>query len=105
VTGTVATVCDLCAADRVTEWFYEDDVCWVAECEQCAVPMVVWRVHHPDPPSPLRAAMEARLVAVVTEHYDFEHWIDDTMRSIPDHFHAHARPRVGFTGYGRRRRV
>lgn len=34
--------CELCAAERITEWFYEDDECWIAECEQCYVPMVVW---------------------------------------------------------------
>jgi len=25
--------CELCLAERVTEWFHEDDVCWIAECE------------------------------------------------------------------------
>ena len=42
--------CELCAADRVTEWFYEDDECWIAECEACYVPMVVWKRHDPNPP-------------------------------------------------------
>ena len=23
--------CDLCEAAQITEWFHEDDVCWVAE--------------------------------------------------------------------------
>ena len=32
--------CDLCEAARITEWFHEDDVCWIAECEICATPMV-----------------------------------------------------------------
>ena len=35
---------------RLTEWFYEDDECWVAECESCCVPMVVWKAHDPSPP-------------------------------------------------------
>ena len=42
--------CDLCEAARITPWFHEDDLCWIAECEICAVPMVVWREHDPDPP-------------------------------------------------------
>ena len=25
--------CELCEAARVTDWFYEDDDCWVTECE------------------------------------------------------------------------
>ncbi len=37
--------CDLCEAARITPWFHEDDVCWIAECEICATPMVVWRWH------------------------------------------------------------
>ena len=43
--------CDLCEAARITEWFHEDDICWIAECEICAVPMVVWRGHGTEPPS------------------------------------------------------
>ena len=30
--------CDLCEAARITPWFHEDDICWIAECEICAVP-------------------------------------------------------------------
>ena len=29
--------------------------------------------------------------------------VDDNMRNIPDHYHAHARPRGGFFGHGMRR--
>jgi len=27
-----------------------------------------------------------------------EHYVDEHMRNIPDHYHAHARPRGGFFG-------
>ncbi|MEY2965979.1 MAG: hypothetical protein RLY50_29, partial [Actinomycetota bacterium] len=37
--------CELCEAARMTEWFFEDDEMWIAECESCGVPMVVWREH------------------------------------------------------------
>ena len=43
--------CDLCEAARITEWFHEDDICWIAECEICATPMVVWRSHGTEPPA------------------------------------------------------
>ncbi len=33
--------CDLCRAARITPWYHEDEICWIAECEICAVPMVV----------------------------------------------------------------
>ena len=43
-------MCELCEAARITEWFHEDDICWVADCEVCDVPMVVWKQHGDEPP-------------------------------------------------------
>ena len=97
--------CDLCEAARITPWFHEDDICWIAECEICAVPMVVWRDHGVSPPEETLVHMHTRLAAVVTEHFTFEHYVDDNMRNIPDHYHAHARPKGGFFGHNLRRRV
>jgi hypothetical protein len=96
--------CDLCEAARITPWFYEDDLCWIAECEICAVPMVVWKRHDRDPSAEVRTQLHERLATVVAEHFDFEHYVDENMRNIPDHYHAHARPRGGFFGHGLRRR-
>ena len=42
--------CDLCEAAKITHWFHEDDVCWIAECELCSTPMVVWKDHGTEPP-------------------------------------------------------
>ena len=42
--------CDLCQAARITPWFHEDEICWIAECTICATPMVVWRSHGTAPP-------------------------------------------------------
>jgi len=42
--------CELCTAARITPWYYEDDTCWIAECEICETPMVVWRNHGVQPP-------------------------------------------------------
>jgi len=95
--------CELCDAAHVTEWFFEDDVCWVAECEACFVPMAVWKRHDPNPPEEVRVILNARLSEVVVAHYGYEHWFDDNMRSIPLHYHVHARPRGGFSGFGLRR--
>lgn len=95
--------CELCEAAKVTEWFYEDDECWVAECEMCWTPMVVWKRHDPNPSEETRVVLHARLSEVVVLHYGFEFWLDENMRSIPTHYHAHARPRGGFYGHGLRR--
>lgn len=95
--------CDLCEAARITPWYYEDEICWVAECEFCAVPMVVWRVHDPAPPEDIKAHLHACLARVVAAHADFIHYVDDNMRNIPDHYHAHARRRGAFGGLSRSR--
>jgi hypothetical protein len=47
--------------------------------------------------------MHTRLAEVVEVHFAYEHYVDDNMRNIPDHYHAHARPRGGFFGHGLRR--
>lgn len=99
----VAPSCELCDAARMTDWFHEDEVCWVAECEACWVPMVVWRRHGVDPSDAERAHMLRCLNTAVRIHYDFDPYLDDNMRSIPTHFHVHARPRGRFSGHGSRR--
>jgi hypothetical protein len=93
--GNDIAPCDLCEAAQITPWFYEDDVCWVAECEFCSVPMVVWRVHDPAPTDAVKQMLHARLASVVAEHFTYDHWVDDNMRNIPDHYDAHARRRGG----------
>lgn len=95
--------CDLCEAAKMSEWFYEDDECWIAECESCCVPMVVWRAHEVQPPEDIRTRLHGKLQAVVEEFFTFEMRIDEDMRTIPDHYHAHARPTKGFYGHGTRR--
>jgi hypothetical protein len=94
--------CLLCAAERITPWYHEDDVCWVADCEICATPMVVWRWHGVDPSAADLEHMLSRLADAADRVFE-GHYVDDNMRNIPDHFHAHARPRGGFFGHGFRR--
>ncbi len=91
--------CPLCRAERITPWFHEDDTCWIAACEICNTPMVVWRGHGIDPPEAERSHMLARLAEVATAELG-AHWVDGNMRNIPDHFHAHSRPEGGFFGPG-----
>ena len=87
--------CDLCEAARLTDWHFEDDLCWIADCEICAVPMVVWR-HHGLPSTADAAAMVARLRSVADSRLgpEGEAWyVDGNRRNIPDHWHTHARRR------------
>lgn len=91
------TSCDLCRAERITPRYHEDEVCWIAECGICEVPMVVWRRHGTAPPAEELTHMHGRLRDVAATVLG-EFWIDDHMRNIPDHWHAHARPAGGFFG-------
>ena len=85
--------CDLCEAAVITQRYYEDEHCWIADCEICLVPMVVWRSHDAKPDEVTKAHLHARLNEVAATVFGDETWsIDDLMRNIPDHYHAHARP-------------
>jgi tryptophan synthase alpha chain len=109
--------CELCEAARFTHWYSEDEVCWVADCEVCETPMVVWRGHGTEPPAEQREHMLAQLTRAAVERFGPEGWkIDGVMRQIPDHFHAHARdpewqsrrwssPPSRYTGVGGTRNV
>jgi len=92
----VTNDCLLCRAEHVTDWHFEDDECWVADCLVCATPMIVWRAHGlPDATG--EARLLSRLERVAAARYgDVGYWIDPERRRIPDHWHAHARPAGGF---------
>ncbi|HXH58107.1 hypothetical protein [Iamia sp.] len=96
--------CPLCRAEKITPWYLDDELCWIAECSICALPMVVLRAHDREPAPEVKGALHERLAGVVAEHFTFEHWVDDRMRQIPDHYHAHARPDGGFFGHAGLRR-
>ena len=85
--------CDLCEAAVLTTRYFEDETCWIGDCEVCLVPMVVWRVHDPVPPEEVRRHLHGALSAVArVEFASTPFTIDERMRNIPDHYHAHARP-------------
>lgn len=55
--------------------------------------MVVLRVHNATPSSEIKAQLAAQLKSVADAEFGEGNWrLDDHMRNIPDHYHAHARP-------------
>src|SRR3546814_21164454 len=84
--------CELCEAARLTPWFHEDDLCWVAECEACAVPMVVWRPHRIDPSPADEERMLQRLHAAADEQPG-PHRHHPDRRALPRHRTGHPRPK------------
>ena len=88
--------CLLCTAERLTEWHYEDDDCWVTDCVVCMTPMVVWRTHGV-PDGAVERLLLGHLGRVAAERYGADgYYVDGERRRIPDHWHAHARPAGGF---------
>jgi hypothetical protein len=85
--------CDLCEAAPLTRRYFDDELCWIADCEICLVPMVVWTEHSATPTDEVKEQLRLRLAAVADEILGEGGWrLDDHMRNIPDHYHAHARP-------------
>lgn len=68
-----------------------DLICWPAMCAVCAEPMVVSRAHAmPNP------RLEARMLEMLSKaareaHGSRRFQIDPERKSVPDHWHAHAR--------------
>ena len=87
--------CPLCRAEHITEWYVDDDLCWITDCMVCMTPMVVWRSHGLPGPE-LERELLARLEPIAAARYPDGYTIDGERRRIPDHWHAHARPLGGF---------
>jgi len=87
--------CQLCDAEQLTSWHFQDEDCWVADCIVCGTPMIVWRTHGL-PDSVLESDLLGRLERIAGERYPHGFWIDPKRRKIPDHWHAHARPEGRF---------
>lgn len=91
--------CELCRADRWTHWYAVTDDGWVADCEVCSVPMVVWWGHGPEVDDETRERLLAALTAAADDRFGADNWrLDRTMRQVPEHFHAHARDPGWFDG-------
>lgn len=83
--------CELCEAKPITPRYWEDAICWIADCKQCpGVPMAVFKPHGTQP---TRRQFEhmVELLKMCGKGRRYE--LDDSMRSIPDHYHVHLRPR------------
>ena len=75
--------CELCQAEKITAWLYEDDSCWMAECYNCLVPMMVFKPHREPNPEE-----RERMIAIARKLYPAAH-LRFWRGRIPDHFHFH----------------
>jgi hypothetical protein len=85
-----ANPCDLCEARPLTRRYHEDGICWIADCLQCSVPMVVYREHGIQPPK--RHLDHMLELLWMCRKPGRRYKIDSERRTIPSHWHAHLRP-------------
>jgi len=95
--------CELCRAEGITEWFYEDEICWCALCRHCHVPMVVLKRHTEHPTLPEAIHLLCTLWKVANQYFgmnpqddwgNLNWWLDPTPRKNKGHVHYHARGRL-----------
>ena len=60
--------------------------------------MIVWRTHGLPEPSDEQRLLDRLADAAASRFGEEGFWIDGERRRIPDHWHAHARPKGGFFG-------
>ena len=75
--------CLLCRKEKLTKWFYEDSVCWVAICITCGRPMVVLD-HHGEP-----TEAELEHIKQVSKKVFPDKQFRGYRRRIFDHYHEH----------------
>ena len=76
-------VCELCKAEKITEWLYEDEVCWIAKCKTCNGWMIVLR-HHGEP-----TEGELQHLQKVSKRFFPDKKWRGFRRVIKDHWHEH----------------
>jgi len=82
--------CPLCKAEKITEWFYDSSLFWIANCATCQVPMVVLKEHRAD----VERWIIDEMIQVSKSIFDIDKFdIDFEMRQIKGHFHFHLRPK------------
>ena len=78
-------MCDLCKAEKLTNWYEDNAVFWCADCKICLLPMIVFREH--EEPTPEQYIY---MIQWAKERFP-ELYIDMRRKRIKDHFHFHMR--------------
>jgi len=81
--STRKSSCPLCRGKKLSEWFWNDEVCWVAECTHCHQPMIVLN-HHGEP-----TEKELQHMKIVSKKLFPDKGWRGVRRQIQGHFHEH----------------
>lgn len=76
--------CPLCKKEKKTHWYYNDTVCWVADCLTCKIPMIVLVRHSMD-----LTDFEFRHLPEIVEILFPGAKLRKKQKKIKDHLHWH----------------
>ena len=79
--------CPLCEREKLTHWYYEDLVCWVADCLTCGPghPVIVIKWHR----SELTNDEKRYFLKIIHDLFPDYRGIRTKARQIKDHAHYH----------------
>jgi len=77
--------CDLCEAKKITKWYYESDLMWIADCKSCGIPMCVYKVHTQHVPIMDMDLMVTRVCKIFGNKVKLRF----QAKKILNHFHFH----------------
>lgn len=76
--------CELCRLEKITNWFYEDDICAFLICKTCRIPMMVLKRHTMNP-----TEKEINHIQDMKDRLFPDYKWRKNQRKIPDHLHWH----------------
>jgi len=81
----MSELCELCKAKRLTQWLYDDDMCWMAKCKTCNIWMIVLKRHTMHPTDYELGHMNK----VVETFFPYDITLRKQQRRILNHLHWH----------------
>lgn len=75
--------CPLCRREKLTEWLWDDEICWVAKCITCGGWQIILNHHGEPTPEELE-----HLKTVSQKLFPNAKW-RGVRRVIKDHWHEH----------------
>jgi len=76
--------CPLCKREKLTKWYYEDEIVWVADCKSHPDKKLIVLKRHTS--TPTKQELE-HMKKIASELFPNKEWRGP--RSIPEHFHLH----------------
>lgn len=85
-------LCRLCKLEEMSFVHRKTAAYTILNCSTCKVPMLVLKEHKRECPQGILQAGVIDLAMIANRYHGPNSWyLDDSMRTIPEHYHIHAR--------------